>query len=86
MNGNTLVDTLRERQAREGWSYRDVGRELGLDHMIWYRISRGQQEMTLQFLRHLLARFPEYLPQAFLFLQSGAPNGSGSATHGETAA
>lgn len=66
MNTDSIVTALRERQTREGWSYRDVAREVGIHHTTWYFISRGDAKPGMTFVKRVLARFPEFTPLLFL--------------------
>lgn len=66
MNTALIVEALKERQAREGWTFRDVGRELGVNYTTWYGITRGRHGPGVAFIRAVLARFPEYTPLLFV--------------------
>lgn len=66
MNTALIVKALKERQVREGWTFRDVGRELGINYTTWYGITRGRHGPGVAFIRAVLARFPEYTPLLFV--------------------
>lgn len=72
MKTNTYLNRLIERQRAEGWSDREMGRQLGLGSTTWYRIKRGQRGITVHFLRHAMERFPEYNTIALFYLAESA--------------
>lgn len=76
MNTDSIVKALMERQAREGWSYRTVAREVGVHHTTWYFIAHGERGPGMTFIKRVLARFPEFTP--LLFLPAGVSHNHGS--------
>jgi len=66
MNTQALANALRERQVREGWSDREMGRRLGIDHTTWRGIRNGRQGIGVQTMRRSLRAFPEYLQTLFV--------------------
>lgn len=66
MNTERLVAELIERQAREGWSDREMGRQLRIDHTTWRGIRIGRHRPGTLALSRILERFPEYLPLLFV--------------------
>ena len=81
MNSNDLIAAVIAKQRAHGWSYRDMGRELGINHTTWFYIVKGRQGLTVPVVRKILARFPELAPQAFLYLQPDAINAHVTATN-----
>lgn len=71
MKTNTYLSALIERQAAEGWSDRQMAREIGCGHVTWYRVRIGARVMGRKTLMRIMARFPEYNDLAVLFLRSG---------------
>lgn len=60
MNTEALMTALMERQAREGWSDREMGRQLSVNHTTWRGIKIGRQRPGVSFIQRAVARFPEY--------------------------
>lgn len=85
MKNNTYLTTLKNRQATEGWSDREMGRQLGVGETTWYRIKRGDRGMGIEVLTKAMHRFPEYNANALLFLSENAPNRKHSAPNGRAA-
>lgn len=88
MKTNTYLTALIERQQAEGWSDRQMAREVGIGHVTWYRIRLGETTMGRRSLSRLMARFPEYNDLALLFLRSSAAQSNTNAAeeHREDAA
>ncbi len=74
MNTRALVEALVERQSHEGWSDREMGRQLGVDHTTWRRVRLGERGAGVLFLRRATARFPEYTGLLFVPVHVRAPN------------
>lgn len=70
---NTYLTTLIERQQFEGWSDREMARQLGVGKSTWSRIKRGERGIGPSVLRRTMMRFPEYNHLALLFLLQNAP-------------
>lgn len=81
MNTNTYLSTLIERQQAEGWSDREMGRQLKIGQTSWPYVKSGKRRMTLYFLRKAMERFPEYNAIALTFLFETASVGNRSVTH-----
>lgn len=74
MNTNTYLDRLKKRQGDEGWSDREMARQVGVSPATWTRIKRGERGMGIDVLQMAMRRFPEYDTDALLFLRSDVSN------------
>lgn len=70
MKAQTYLQTLIERQNREGWSDREMARQLMIGNSTWSRIKSGERGMGLSVLQRAMRRFPEYNTIAWFFLDS----------------
>lgn len=70
MKANKLVAILKDRQAAEGWSDREMARQLSVSNGTWSGIRRGRHGPGVVFIQRVMERFPEYQLDALLFLQS----------------
>lgn len=77
MKKNTYLSTLIERQESEGWSDREMARQLGVGKSTWSRIRSGERGIGTSVLRRAMSRFPEYNG---IFLLENASMGSTSDT------
>lgn len=66
MNTELLVSKLKEVQSREGWSDREMGRQLKVDHTTWRSIRLGTRGAGMSFVDRALARFPEFTTCLFV--------------------
>jgi hypothetical protein len=66
MNTERLVEQLIRRQGDEGWSDREMGRQLGIAHTSWRSVKLGRHGPGVLFIQHATQRFPEYLPLLFV--------------------
>lgn len=80
-----LIDALIEKQQSEGWSYREMAGEIGVNHTTWYYVVKGERRPSVWLIQKILKRFPDLQALALLYLQSGDTNGQHSDT-GDTAA
>lgn len=78
MNNTTYLAKLIQRQLDEGWSDREMARQLKVGNATWCRIKSGSRGMGVSFLRCAMQRFPEYDADALFFLRENASVGSDS--------
>lgn len=72
MNTPTYVAKLIERQEIEGWSDREMARQIGVGNATWFRVRTGSRGMGVYVLQRCMARFPEYDADALFFLRQHA--------------
>ncbi len=76
-----LIAELIDRQEREGWSEREMARQLGISEASWHRIRSGTRGMGTSVIRRVLFRFPEFTHLAIaFFLEADASPSDVSAT------
>lgn len=72
MNTEALVTALIERQEREGWSDREMSRQLNVSHVTWRSVRIGRHGPGVMFIGRCSERFPELMP--LLLLPRNASN------------
>lgn len=75
MKRNTYLDALIARQLNEGWSDREMARQLGIGKSTWSRLRHRERGLGQKVLRRAMVRFPEYNDRALLFLLRGVSEG-----------
>lgn len=86
MKTQRYVTTLIQRQSSEGWSDREMARQLGVHATTWHLIRHGQRGLGLSVLRRAMTRFPEYNGLAMLVLLSGVSVANADVMMGDTEA
>lgn len=79
-----LFDALSERQRVEGWTDEELAREIGISRAYLSLARSGRKPATLNMLRKILRRFPEYTTLAFSFLTSEVTHSDNVATVGNS--
>ena len=54
-----IVDSIKEAQAKRGWTDGELSRQIGMDGSEWSRIKSRQRTMGLRFIRAIARVFPE---------------------------
>ena len=64
-----LVESLRRRQAEQGWNDSRMAAEMGVSRSLWSQVRAGKKHIGTRFAGGIIRRFPTLQDDVALFLR-----------------